>query len=205
GRGGGWGLVAPDNGLLSYALAAPPLSGHPWRAVALENPAYQLPNPSHTFHGRDLFAPATAHLAAGVPLEALGAPLESLASLLPDPATPRLYTASQGAVESEIVYVDHFGNLVTGIGPFARTGEALHLSDLAGAPTGIQLAADAAQLALGEVTLRGIRATYGQTQPGDLLMLIGSSGYLEAAVNQGSAAAKLALRAGAPVRLTWKA
>ena len=65
-----WGaLVGPDNGVFSYVWASTPAS----QIVALENPAYQRPQVSHTFHGRDVFAPAAAHLARGAPLAESGA------------------------------------------------------------------------------------------------------------------------------------
>lgn len=98
-------LIGPDNGLL--VAAAEKLDGI--RAVhALENPAYRLPVVSTSFHGRDLFAPAAAHLATGVAVTDLGPALET-ARLVPSPiAEPRV---GSDALESSVVYVDTFGNV----------------------------------------------------------------------------------------------
>jgi S-adenosylmethionine hydrolase len=98
-------LIGPDNGLL--VAAADKLGGV--RAVhVLENPAYRLPVVSTSFHGRDLFAPAAAHLATGVPLADLGPALDA-GRLVPSPiAEPRV---GVGVLESSVVYVDTFGNV----------------------------------------------------------------------------------------------
>src|SRR5688572_24283758 len=71
-------FVAPDNGVLTHAL----FNESSWKAVRLDNPDYWLAkSPSNTFHGRDIFSPAAAHLASGVPLEKLGTPIDSLTHL----------------------------------------------------------------------------------------------------------------------------
>ncbi len=105
---GNWFFVGPDNGLFSYVLAEQPF----YQAVVLANPAYHLPQISSTFHGRDIFAPAAAHIARGVPLPELGPIIE--------PATlQRLdvrLTKREGAhILAHILHVDHFGNLITSI------------------------------------------------------------------------------------------
>jgi S-adenosylmethionine hydrolase len=105
---GDWFFVGPDNGLFSYVLGEQPAH----QAVLLSNPAYRLPEISSTFHGRDIFAPAAAHIARGVPLTELGPTI--------DPATlQRLdvrLTKREGAyILAHILHVDHFGNLITSI------------------------------------------------------------------------------------------
>ena len=107
-RAGDWFFVGPDNGLLSYVLAEQPIYG----AVLLSNPAYHLPQVSATFQGRDIFAPVAAHLARGVALKDLGAPL--------DPSSLQLLDLKHASrqkerIEAHIVYIDHFGNLITNI------------------------------------------------------------------------------------------
>ncbi|MGH7397764.1 MAG: SAM hydrolase/SAM-dependent halogenase family protein, partial [Candidatus Rokuibacteriota bacterium] len=69
-RAGGYHLVGPDNGLFTFAL-----EGAGWTAVSVTAPEYRLAEVGRTFHGRDIFAPAAAYLAAGVPLERLGPPV----------------------------------------------------------------------------------------------------------------------------------
>ena len=80
------------------------------RAWRLTNPAYWRERVSNTFHGRDIFAPAAAHYASGVPAEALGERVDDIRRLpVSQPA------AKDGVVTGEVVYVDHYGNLVTNI------------------------------------------------------------------------------------------
>ena len=113
-------FVGPDNGLFTRVVwpdagdgpSAPAHSPLPpgvrgWR---LTNPAYWRERVSNTFHGRDVFAPAAAHYASGVPAEALGERVDDIRRLpVSQPA------AKDGVVTGEVVYVDHYGNLVTNI------------------------------------------------------------------------------------------
>lgn len=189
--------VAPDNGVLSYVLAE--VGGG--RAYALENPAYRLAETSQTFHGRDLFAPAAAHLAAGVPISALGPALASLVTL---PA-PRLEMAP-ARIDGEVLYSDHFGNLITSIGRLAWDGpETLRFAPRFGARDGAPevLCAAACQVWVGGRAIGPIRPTYGAVPPGALTALIGSAGQLEIGVNQGHAASVLGAASGDPVTLVW--
>jgi hypothetical protein len=105
---GDWFFVGPDNGLFSYILTEQTID----EVVVLSNPAYHLPQVSATFQGRDLFAPVAAHLARGVALRDLGMPIDPSSLNLLDFKHARRY---DGLVEAQIVYVDHFGNLITNI------------------------------------------------------------------------------------------
>jgi len=99
--------VAPDNGVLSEALAQDELVV----AVHLNRAAFWLPVVSHTFHGRDIFAPVAAHLACGVPLRELGEPINDLLRL---PASqPERW--ADGTLVGHLRYIDHFGNLITDV------------------------------------------------------------------------------------------
>ena len=169
--------LAPDNGLLSLALRDDP----PQKAVALDNPRYHLPEVSATFHGRDLFAPCAAHLANGVPLEQLGTPiapdtLQRLPHLEPE------FTAD--AVCCRPLHTDHFGNVV-----FNLRYEAFRAWWGDGsAPVRVRL--ENASGALLELPL--VR-TFGEVGWGEPLAYWGSNGYLEVAVNGGSAARQLTI------------
>lgn len=100
-------FLGPDNGVLSLAA---PLSSVGWRAVEVTNPAHRLARVSDTFHGRDLFAPAAAHLARGGALEDLGEPTDWIVELaLPQPAR------DGDVIRGVVLDVDRFGNLVTNI------------------------------------------------------------------------------------------
>jgi S-adenosylmethionine hydrolase len=143
-------------------------------AVELAAPQFRLPEVSSTFHGRDVFAPAAAHLANGVPLERLGPVLSDPVRFEP----PRPRTHQDGTIEGEIVCVDHFGNLITNI-------------------TGVS--GGSARVRDRELPLGG---TYSDVPDGELLALVGSDGAVEVAVRNGSAAAALLAEAGEPV--TWR-
>lgn len=173
---GGRLFVGPDNGLFGYVLAAAPAE----EAVVLDNPRYQLAAPSSTFHGRDIFAPATAHLADGVPLTMLGtpfAPASLTALVLPRPVR------QDDDLLAHVIHLDHFGNLITDIGP-----------DLAPA-----LLARASRLRIGEREITAHARTFGEGPPGEPFALLDSSGHLAIAVRDGSAAALLMVVPGAEV------
>ena len=109
--GGEGVLLGPDNGLLAPAVA---LAGGAGRAVALTNPAYQLPAPGPTFAGRDVFAPAAAHLANGVDLAELGVAVD------PDLLRPGIVPLTRrdgDTVVGEVLWVDHFGNAQVNVDP----------------------------------------------------------------------------------------
>jgi len=156
--------VAPDNGLLTLALAEDP----PRQAVTLPVP----PGASATFHGRDVFAPAAADLARGVPLAQLGAAL--------DPETlVRLPVGLTPGPEGEVLTFDRFGNAITTLkGPV---------------PEGARLLIAGRALPC--------HRTFADVAPGEALCYPGSAGLLEVAVRDGSARRALNLQTGLPVRL----
>ncbi len=137
----------------------------------MEREALRVPHRSATFHGRDIFAPAAAHLAAGVPLERLGPPLREIRYL--DIAMPR--RQSDGSAEGVIIHIDAFGNAVTNV-----RREDVPEGDL--------------EVRTGSARIQGLAQTYAERD--GPLALWGSSGYLEIAVRNGSAAAALGLARG---------
>lgn len=191
----GW-YVAPNNGVLSYVLAQVQVR----QAVVLQNPAYQLPRISQTFHGRDIFSPAAAHLANGVPIAQLG-PIWSDLTLLSTP----ILEAGPGQIRGEVLHVDHFGNIVTSIGLWNWIGDnRLRLDPQFGpGPVLPDLDAAACQIRIGQQTITSIHTTYGSVPPDTLTALIGSSGQLEISVNQGNAARDLGVSPGDPILVTF--
>lgn len=185
-QSGGYTFVAPDNGVLSYALRE--LGA--FQAVELGNPAYRLPA-SSTFHGRDIFAPAAAHLAAGVPLEQFGAAVEQPV-LLP---LPSLIVKSQHIV-GEVLHIDHFGSVVTSIGRLHWSDQQLVLQPRFGDALPFTFAPDSAAAIIGDQSIDRIRRTYADAAPGEALALVGSSGYLELSINQGSFAERAGVQIG---------
>jgi S-adenosylmethionine hydrolase len=178
---GGQVLVGPDNGLLVWAAEA---LGGVERARALENPAFRLAPVSRTFHGRDVFAPAAAHLAAGVDPAELGPELDPEGlERLERPAVQ----AGAGRVAGSVVAVDHFGNLALDL----RRRDL----EVAGVAVGDQV----------DVRARGRahRVTVGETfasvPAGELVLHEDSFGSLAVAVNRGRAADRLGAGGGDPV------
>lgn len=176
-------LVGPDNGLFSGVLSQNPLIA----AVELTNPLYwRTPEPSQTFHGRDIFAPVGAHLASGRGLTDVGQAIapETLVSLNPPPI--RVEELDDGAtrITGTIQATDHFGNLITNI-PAA------------------QVLAKEWGVTVNNFEIPG-QQTYSDSSPGDLLALVGSHGWVEIAVNRGNAQESLRLEEGNGVRVVGR-
>ncbi|TDD73586.1 SAM hydrolase/SAM-dependent halogenase family protein [Actinomadura rubrisoli] len=193
-------LVGPDNGLLVPAAGE---LGGAVRARCLEDPAYRLPSVSTTFHGRDVFSPAAAHLALGVDMARLG-PAVAPADLLPlDVPAP---VVRDGALTAAVLYADRFGSLILhadeddlvgALGPLAY-GTPLELSGVADSGTdgGATVGSGTGSGANVGVTFE---ETFGSVDAGEPLMWIDSSGQLGLAVNQGSAAERFGLGSGSTV------
>jgi S-adenosylmethionine hydrolase len=164
-------FVGPDNGLLS--LAAPPVDVR--RVVEITNERHLLSPRSRTFHGRDVFAPAAAALAAGIPPSELGPDVDGLVRLAV-PAPVR----DGGVLRGQVVYADGFGNLATNI-------------DAASLP------ATVARVEIGARRIDGVVATYGAVATGELLALVNSWGVLEVARRDGDARTVLGVDVGAVV------
>jgi hypothetical protein len=164
-------FLAPDNGVLSYILA----ESREYRAFNLNNPRYWLSTVSSTFHGRDIFAPVAAHLSRGIPAEELAEPIPSLVSFpIPSPYQSGL------ELIGEVLHIDHFGNLITNISS----------QDLPQARLTVEI---------GQACIEGLSQTYARG--GDILALIGSSGYLEIAAKNKSAAKLLQVGVGSKVKI----
>lgn len=169
-------FVGPDNGLLSWALRHERV-----KAIhRLANAAFRLECVSQTFHGRDVFAPAAAHLGRGLPIQRFGAARSDYLRL-PWPEPDLAHTPVRG----EVVYVDHFGNLITNL-------PSTCLRDLQPPPTEVRL---------GPRRRIPLRACYEAVPPGHPVAVAGSCGYLEVAINRGHAARQLRQRVGSPVQL----
>ena len=171
-------FVAPDNGVLSYVVAGERVE----EMVHLTNPRYHLSPVSRTFHGRDIFAPAAAHLARGIPLAELGEPLTEIITF----SLPRPQVRPDGTIVGEVIHVDRFGNLITSIVPKDLTDHFLLREGI------IQIKG---------LSIRGIANNYAEGTPGKLLALIGSSNHLEIAVSGGSASQTLEAEVGDEVLL----
>ena len=190
---GGCLFVAPDNGVLSFVL-------HEMRDAAiveLNNPTYQLATVSSTFHGRDIFAPAAAHLSKGVALRALGTPLLD-AAMLPEP----ILEVNGERISGEVMHIDRFGNVTTSIGSLRwQSPERLMLNARFGDYGSIAVPSQEAMITIGGQAIASIRPTFAEVDRGEVLALVESSGYLEIAHNQGNCAERLHESIGDPVEL----
>lgn len=158
-------FIVPDNGLITPVLEDGRRSGAEIKIVHLNNPEYFLPKVSNTFHGRDIFAPTGAHLAAGVPLDELG-------DRINDPILidfPKPIKTDKGW-EAHIIIIDVFGNLTTDL-------PASALSDV-----------DEVTFHLNGHTVEGLVPSYGHRSQGELVALVDSEDYIEISAVNGSAA-----------------
>ena len=183
---GKWFFVGPDNGLFSYVLAEQSVHA----ACMLSNPAYHLSQVSSTFHGRDIFAPAAAHLARGIALNELGTQI--------DPATLQRIDLPRpverfGDIDGHIVHIDHFGNLISNI-PLTM------IPDLFSRPY-VRLIFPNSGV---EVSNRQRFFAEGADN-GQPFIYVDSSGYVGIAVRNGNAAKELSGGYGAPITLVTSA
>jgi len=171
-------VVAPDNGVISELLER----SRDWRCFSLDRLDLGREPLSSTFHGRDLFAPVGALLAAGELLaEDCGAPME------PTWIRRAAVLLGENSVMGSVITIDHFGNLITDI-------RREHLPE--SWPAGVQAA-------IGDRELDACVKTYGQSEPGDVVALVGSGDFLEVARVDGNAAIFLDLRVGTRVHIRW--
>jgi S-adenosyl-L-methionine hydrolase (adenosine-forming) len=182
-QAGGQALVGPDNGLLMWAAEA---LGGVERAHALANPAYRLDPVSRTFHGRDVFAPAAAHLAAGIDPAELGPEVDPAGLVRLERAAARV---GAGRVGGSVVAVDHFGNLALDL----RRQDLERAGVAAGGPVEVRAGGRAHQAVLAE--------TFASVPAGALLLHEDSFGSLAVAVNRGRAADRLGAGPGDPVEV----
>jgi hypothetical protein len=175
---GGQLLVGPDNGLLSLAWAE---RGGASRAVEIVEPSVILEPVSATFHGRDIFAPAAAHLAKGASLPELGPEADPVSLVEVHPPAPGV---ESGRIDAEVFGVDRFGNvqLSAGLDHLERAG-------LAGA---MRLEAVARE----DSTPVRRAATFGDVNEGEFALIVDSGGLLAVVLNRGSAAEALGVSPG---------
>jgi S-adenosylmethionine hydrolase len=173
---GGQVFIGPDNGLFTEMLALPGA-----RAREITNPKLMAKEISRTFHGRDVFAPAAAHLASGVPVARLGRLVKD-ATRLTSGAPVRI---GRRFWQGEVAHIDRFGNIVTNL-------EAAEF---------VPAAVKGLQLKIGFETVTRMVSTYAETPEGECVLISGSAGTLEVSVKEGSAAKRLGVGIGAPVEL----
>ena len=166
-------FIAPDNGVLTLLLREKKLSS----LNLITNSNYFRASVSRTFHGRDIIAPVGAHIANGLEVNKLGPAIDPQDIVYLDSLNAR-YT-EKGKLKGEIIAIDHFGNLITNINleqlaDFLRTRRPEEM-----------------RIKIRSNVIEGLSETYASGEPNRPMALIGSRGYLEIAINRGSAAQHL--------------
>lgn len=172
----GYHFIAPDNGVLSMVFA----HGKP-KVRHITGERYFLHPVSRTFHGRDVFAPVAAHVASGIPPARFGKLINDYLNL----TFHRPNRTGKNSWIGSVLKVDRFGNLITNL-------HIEEFSDIRTRPF---------QLLLGSLAITRLALTFTDCAPGEVFVVAGSSGYLEVAINQASAAKTLGFGAGSPVEL----
>jgi S-adenosyl-L-methionine hydrolase (adenosine-forming) len=169
-------IVCPDNGIVSLLANKIPLS----EVRRISNPDLQLTHSGQVYYGRDLFAPVAAHLASGGAFSDVGEVIENVKELnFP-------WAAKEGKlIKGQVIYVDHFGNLMTNISENALSGINADVVEVGGFP------------------IHGISETFSDAEVGTPLALIGSAGLLEIAYNGDRADTRLNAKIGNTVVITF--
>ncbi|MER3447324.1 MAG: hypothetical protein C4291_10995 [Candidatus Dadabacteria bacterium] len=154
----GYIFIGPDNGIFTFVYR----ESKSFNVFEISNFKYVLPNVSHTFHGRDIFAPAAAHISLGITPKDLG-------EVVKEPVMISIKEPEVRGEEiiGEFIYKDSFGNLISNI------------------PA--ELIKPGSRVYIGKKVINGISKSYAEAQRGELIAIIGSSGLLEISVNQGRA------------------
>jgi hypothetical protein len=168
-------FVAPDNGVLSFVLNTESRAPAP-AAYWVTNDKLFLDPVSQTFHGRDIFAPVAAHLARGTAIESVGPRISDF--IQKSPSKPNV---QDGKLVGKVLRIDKFGNIITN----------LRRQDLP-AEFSIHVASS---------VIRRLCSNFSEADPGEYFAIEGSTGYIELALNQGSAAAALEVRRGAEIEV----
>ncbi len=171
-------FVGPDNGILILAAQNQGIE----HIYQLTNHRFMMPKISSTFHGRDIFAPVAAHLDKGVPASEFGPEIK-------DPINPEfnVIKRTSSSLIGEVMHIDGFGNIITNINETEI----------------VQNHAETVNVDLHNISLKlAFSKTYAQAKPKEPIALIGSHGFFEIALNQGSAAEKFRVKPGDKVTVT---
>jgi S-adenosylmethionine hydrolase len=175
-------FVGPDNGLVSLLLDQAEQAQQAIKFIQLDRPQYWLPEVTHVFHGRDIFAPAAAHLAAGISLDQLGAQINDPIRI----EIPRPQPVSSGW-QGQVIHIDHFGNLGTNLNVHHLHNDKEVIVKIKGEQ------------------INGLVTTFGERPVGELIALIDSSGSLAISVVNGSAAKLLKADVGDKIEVLFHA
>ncbi|MGZ6317306.1 MAG: SAM hydrolase/SAM-dependent halogenase family protein [Anaerolineales bacterium] len=179
-------FVCPDNGIITMVLERATAENQPCEYVSLDNPKYHLQHVSHVFHGRDIFSPAAAHLASGVPFASLGSAFSGPVTM----ALPRPVRTEHG-LRGEVIHIDHFGNIASNI-RIEDLGKAFESKELI-------------DVRIGRTQIKGLVDTFGERPVGEVIALLGSTGNLIVSLVNGNAAEYLGAKVGDELEAVWPA
>jgi hypothetical protein len=171
-------FLCPDNGLITKVFEQYK-STEIW---AINNRDFFLSEVSHTFHGRDIFAPVAAHLSKGVEPSLLGERTRELKTL-----TMPYSRLKDGKIEGQIIHVDQFGNMITNIEKRQINKITIFYRELT--------------IHLPNKIIRGIGKSYTDVKEGEILAIFGSKGLMEISVNKGNASEALGLNKGDKLKI----
>jgi hypothetical protein len=172
--------VGPDNGIFTPLMELAESKGQPVKVFHLDDPKYWLPEVSHTFHGRDIFAPVAAHLAAGALINKVGTRIKDPVRLvMPQPVR------TENGWRGQVVLIDAFGNIATNLG-----------GDLIKNKPNVMIH-------IGGESIQGLVKSYGERTPGEVIALVDSENFLEVAVVNGSGAQIVQAAIGDPVEIIY--
>jgi S-adenosylmethionine hydrolase len=169
---GGYYFVAPDNGLLTFIFDNEAAA----RVFQISNPEFFAAQISSTFHGRDIFAPAAAHLSRGAAPAQFGPQISDYVRV-----PERKPNFSEHGIEGEVIHIDRFGNIITNL-----TYDDLPAKFI---------------IEIGDRVIETHRKFYGEAENAEVFSILGSAGYLEISVREGSAEAVLGTRTGDKIRI----
>lgn len=172
-------FVGPDNGLFSLLL-----ENNTYKAFELSNEDYWFEKRSDTFHGRDIFAPAAAHICNGVDISKFGKEVKKLVNY-----KWALPIADEEGMQGWIVHIDRYGNLITNISAELMR-KYIDDHDI--------------KIFIGNTIIHKIEKTFGSVAEGEPTAIIGSSGMMEIVVNKGSAEQMLGVEKGAPISIMFQ-
>jgi S-adenosylmethionine hydrolase len=183
-QAGKYYFVGPDNGVFSSVYQRAEREGWPLKIVHTNRPGYWLPEISNIFHGRDIFSPVGAHLAAGVPIEELGDEIDDPVRFeLPQPMVDE--TGAEGEV---ILLYGYLGNIITNI----HQSQLPEIKDYS-----------KVEVTIGETKITDFICTFGERETGELVSLFGSTGLVIISVVNGSAMDLLKPKLGDKVKIKW--
>jgi S-adenosyl-L-methionine hydrolase (adenosine-forming) len=180
---GGHFFLAPDNGVLGLVLDGLQTD----RIIKVENETYFLNPVSHTFHGRDIFAPVAGHLSNGVGIDSFGPAITHDQMVMI--AFPKPYLSESGELVGRVISVDRFGNLITNI-------DQQKINEVFGIINERHL-----ELFIGSHHIKGLFSSYHDVRPQSLLAIIGSMGFVEISLNLGNALKYCSVSCGDTVKV----